>query len=230
MIEVHVEQGLNLADRDLALGIATVLAPRQRWQVVFHGQANHAGTTIMAGRRDALVEAAAFVLAVDAAARARAGAVAHRGQAGGAPRIDQFDTRQGDMLLWTCARWTWRWWTRSWRSCARASATPSSAESRATTGRRSTRPARAAGRRRGRRAIPAGDLPSYAGHDSGILAPHSPRGDGVRAKSHRSQPHSRGNGRARGLRSRRAGAHRRARRRARRPHSSRPVDNSVSNS
>ena len=35
MLEVHVEQGLDLAPRDLTLGIATVLAPRQRWKVEF---------------------------------------------------------------------------------------------------------------------------------------------------------------------------------------------------
>src|SRR5204863_1396949 len=72
---VHVEQGRSLVDRGLALGIADVLAPRQRWRVEFEGEANHAGTTAMAGRRDALVPAARFVLAVDEVARARPGAV-----------------------------------------------------------------------------------------------------------------------------------------------------------
>ena len=46
-LEVHVEQGRSLADRDLALGIADVLAPRQRWRVEFEGESNHAGTTRM---------------------------------------------------------------------------------------------------------------------------------------------------------------------------------------
>src|SRR5947207_8655951 len=74
-LEVHVEQGRSLIDRGLALGIADVLAPRQRWRVEFEGEANHAGTTAMAGRRDALLTAARFVLAVGEAARARAAAV-----------------------------------------------------------------------------------------------------------------------------------------------------------
>jgi N-carbamoyl-L-amino-acid hydrolase len=73
--EVHVEQGRALVDRDLALGIADVLAPRQRWRVQFEGEANHAGTTAMADRRDALLPAARFALAVDEVARARPGAV-----------------------------------------------------------------------------------------------------------------------------------------------------------
>src|SRR5207248_4737190 len=78
--EVHVEQGRSLVDRDLALGIADVLAPRQRWRVEFTGEANHAGTTAMRDRRDALLPAARFVLAVDEVARAREGAVATVGR------------------------------------------------------------------------------------------------------------------------------------------------------
>src|SRR3954462_6911818 len=56
--EVHVEQGRSLVDRELALGVADVLAPRQRWRVEFAGDANHAGTTAMSDRRDALLDAA----------------------------------------------------------------------------------------------------------------------------------------------------------------------------
>jgi beta-ureidopropionase / N-carbamoyl-L-amino-acid hydrolase len=74
-LEVHVEQGRALASRGLALGIADVLAPRQRWRVEFAGEANHAGTTSMADRRDALLPAARFILAVDEVARAHPGSV-----------------------------------------------------------------------------------------------------------------------------------------------------------
>src|SRR6476659_2263056 len=73
--EVHVEQGRSLVDRELALGVADVLSPRQRWRVGFAGEANHAGTTAMSDRRDALLDAARFALAVDEVARARPGAV-----------------------------------------------------------------------------------------------------------------------------------------------------------
>jgi len=74
-LEVHVEQGKALIDRGQVVGIADVLAPRSRFRAVFEGESNHAGTTPMAGRRDALVEAARFVLAVDEAARTRPNAV-----------------------------------------------------------------------------------------------------------------------------------------------------------
>src|SRR6476646_11609539 len=44
-LEVHVEQGRSLVDRELVLGIDEVLAPRQRWRVEVAGEANHAGAT-----------------------------------------------------------------------------------------------------------------------------------------------------------------------------------------
>ncbi len=174
MMEVHVEQGLNLADRDLTLGIATVLAPRQRWQVVFRGQANHAGTTAMAGRRDALVEAATFVLAVDAAARARPGAVATVGRLEVLPGSTNsipgkvtcsLDVRALDVAVVDeivaelQARFGEADFSRESRNDG-AQFDP---------GLRALLAAAAA-----ERAIPAGDLPSYAGHDAGILAPHRP--------------------------------------------------------
>src|SRR4051794_13552235 len=56
--EVHVEQGRSLVDRDLALGVADVLAPRQRWRVVFGGGAEHARPTPPSGRPGAPLDAA----------------------------------------------------------------------------------------------------------------------------------------------------------------------------
>ena len=56
--EIHVEQGLVLDPADVTLGIATRLSARGRWEWSVAGEANHAGTTPMAGRRDALVRAA----------------------------------------------------------------------------------------------------------------------------------------------------------------------------
>jgi beta-ureidopropionase / N-carbamoyl-L-amino-acid hydrolase len=75
-VEVHVEQGRALAPAGAALGVATALAARSRFAFACDGEANHAGTTPMAGRRDALVAAAGLVLAADRAARAEPGAVA----------------------------------------------------------------------------------------------------------------------------------------------------------
>jgi N-carbamoyl-L-amino-acid hydrolase len=79
-LEVHVEQGVALADVPAAVGIATGLAPRERWRATFEGAANHAGTTPMADRRDALVAAARTVVAAEQMALAEPGAVATVGR------------------------------------------------------------------------------------------------------------------------------------------------------
>jgi acetylornithine deacetylase/succinyl-diaminopimelate desuccinylase-like protein len=69
-VEVHIEQGPVLERAGAPLGIVTAIVGQARGEVVFDGRADHAGTTPMEGRRDALVEAAAFVLRVrDAATR-----------------------------------------------------------------------------------------------------------------------------------------------------------------
>jgi N-carbamoyl-L-amino-acid hydrolase len=63
-IELHVEQGPVLEGLDAPLGVVTGIFGQAQGHVVFEGRADHAGTTPMAGRRDALVAAAEFVLHV----------------------------------------------------------------------------------------------------------------------------------------------------------------------
>jgi N-carbamoyl-L-amino-acid hydrolase len=84
-LEVHVEQGVGLVDVPAAVGVATGLAPRERWRARFEGSANHAGTTPMAGRRDALVAAARTVVAAEQLARSEEGAVATVGRIEASP-------------------------------------------------------------------------------------------------------------------------------------------------
>lgn len=67
-VELHVEQGRELAEIGAPLGVARSIWPHARWQLRFSGEANHAGTTPMASRRDPMVPFAATVLS----ARARA--------------------------------------------------------------------------------------------------------------------------------------------------------------
>ena len=67
-LELHVEQGPVLERRGQPLGIVTAIFGQAQGDVVFAGHADHAGTTPMAERRDALVEAAGFVLHVREAA------------------------------------------------------------------------------------------------------------------------------------------------------------------
>jgi allantoate deiminase len=69
-LEVHIEQGPVLAGLDEPLGVVTAIAGQARGTRVFVGRADHAGTTPMDARADALVEAARFVLHVRECARA----------------------------------------------------------------------------------------------------------------------------------------------------------------
>ncbi|MEO7932638.1 MAG: allantoate amidohydrolase [Chthoniobacterales bacterium] len=63
--EVHIEQGPVLESRNLGVGVVTAIASQKRVKVTFTGQAGHAGTTPMHGRRDALCGAAEFITAVE---------------------------------------------------------------------------------------------------------------------------------------------------------------------
>jgi allantoate deiminase len=80
-LEVHVEQGPVLAQGDAPLGVVTGIVGYVRGELVFVGDAGHAGTTPMVGREDAFVSAAEAVLRIRDAARGIEGAVATVGQA-----------------------------------------------------------------------------------------------------------------------------------------------------
>ena len=76
-VELHIEQGPRLEHERTDIGVVTAITGLCGAQVEFAGQSGHAGTTPMAGRHDALVAAAAFVLALPGlAASASADAVA----------------------------------------------------------------------------------------------------------------------------------------------------------
>jgi allantoate deiminase len=68
-LELHIEQGPVLAGLDEPLGVVTAIAGQCRGFRVFEGRADHAGTTPMDKRKDALVAAAEFILHVRACAR-----------------------------------------------------------------------------------------------------------------------------------------------------------------
>jgi allantoate deiminase len=68
-LEMHIEQGPVLEDSNLALAAVTGIVGQTRCEVTFTGQANHAGTTPMALRHDALTAAAEWILAVETLAR-----------------------------------------------------------------------------------------------------------------------------------------------------------------
>ena len=72
-VELHIEQGGRLEKRGLPIGVVTAIVGISRARLTFRGRANHAGTTMMEDRRDALWAAAALVADVRAAAFAEAG-------------------------------------------------------------------------------------------------------------------------------------------------------------
>jgi N-carbamoyl-L-amino-acid hydrolase len=63
-IELHIEQGGILDKTGIEIGVVEGIVGITRYQVQVTGRANHAGTTPMADRRDALVAASSLVLAV----------------------------------------------------------------------------------------------------------------------------------------------------------------------
>ena len=63
-LELHIEQGPVLETRAIDIGLVTSIVGIRRIEVTFTGAADHAGTTAMDMRRDALVAAAATVSAV----------------------------------------------------------------------------------------------------------------------------------------------------------------------
>lgn len=75
-VEVHIEQGPVLEARGLPVGVVSAIAGQDRMAVTFTGEAGHAGTVPMERRRDALVVAAMFVIAVEHEARTHEGVVA----------------------------------------------------------------------------------------------------------------------------------------------------------
>lgn len=64
-LELHIEQGAVLDRAGEDIGVVTGIVGIDWWDVTVTGAANHAGTTPMNARRDALVGAAEMILAVN---------------------------------------------------------------------------------------------------------------------------------------------------------------------
>jgi len=79
-LEFHIEQGPVLESLALPLGVVEAIAAQTRMEFVFVGRANHAGTTPMHLRRDALAAAAEWIVAVERTAKSVPGLVATVGQ------------------------------------------------------------------------------------------------------------------------------------------------------
>lgn len=75
-VELHVEQGRDLVDRDAAVGVASGIWPHGRYRFDFTGEANHAGTTRMEDRHDPMLTYAMSALAANKQARVSTGSTA----------------------------------------------------------------------------------------------------------------------------------------------------------
>jgi len=84
-LEVHIEQGPVLGHLSAPLGVVESIAGQSRVDLTFTGHANHAGTTPMGSRRDALAAAAEWVGVVERLAIATPGLVATVGRLQASP-------------------------------------------------------------------------------------------------------------------------------------------------
>ncbi|HHV38407.1 MAG TPA: M20 family metallo-hydrolase [Tepidimicrobium sp.] len=64
-LELHIEQGPILEDEGKEIGLVETIVGIDKYDCVFKGNSGHAGTTPMVDRRDALIGAAEFALAIN---------------------------------------------------------------------------------------------------------------------------------------------------------------------
>jgi allantoate deiminase len=79
-LEFHIEQGPVLESLGRPLGVVEAIAAQTRMELGFSGRSNHAGTTPMHLRRDALAAAAEWIVAVERTAQHDTGLVATVGR------------------------------------------------------------------------------------------------------------------------------------------------------
>jgi allantoate deiminase len=79
-LEFHIEQGPVLESLGRPLGAVEAIAAQTRMEFVFLGRANHAGTTPMHLRHDALAAAAEWIVAVERTANSHPGLIATVGK------------------------------------------------------------------------------------------------------------------------------------------------------
>lgn len=68
-LEYHIEQGDKLDNAGLDVGVVSGIVSVIRYDVTAHGVSNHAGTTMMPNRRDALVGMSKLIVAAEQRAR-----------------------------------------------------------------------------------------------------------------------------------------------------------------
>jgi len=90
-IEIHIEQGSILASKGIDIGVVEGIVGINWWDVTIEGFANHAGTTPMNRRQDALLAAAHLIISVNQVVNSvpgrQVGTVGRIGVEPGAPNV-----------------------------------------------------------------------------------------------------------------------------------------------
>lgn len=73
-LELHIEQGGVLESKELNIGVVEGIVGIEWWEITIEGFSNHAGTTPMKGRRDAVLAGARFALMVNEVVNSLGGA------------------------------------------------------------------------------------------------------------------------------------------------------------
>ena len=127
-LEIHPEQGPVLDRKGIPLGLVTGIVGIRRYEVTILGQSNHAGTTPMDQRKDALTGAARVFLFVENLAREGPGCFSRwrswpgswgtawpRWAASRPSPAPTTSSPAGRSSLWSCGPWNRSGW-RSWRA------------------------------------------------------------------------------------------------------------------
>jgi beta-ureidopropionase / N-carbamoyl-L-amino-acid hydrolase len=177
-VELHVEQGRGLVDLDAPVAVASSIIGHGRWGFRFHGQGNHAGTTLIEDRRDPLLAASQLVVAVREVAAATPGTRATVGRLNPVPggtnviasRVDLWlDVRHPEDVV---TRAVVAEITRRAHDLAAAEGCTVDVREESFGGTVDFDPALATRLTTALHGVPT--LPTGAGHDAGVLAAHVP--------------------------------------------------------
>lgn len=88
-IELHIEQGPVLENKEIPVGIVTGIASPIRYELIVKGRADHSGATPMSMRKDALVSSSKIIIGIEEIASKKAGdtVVATVGYANAVPGV-----------------------------------------------------------------------------------------------------------------------------------------------
>jgi N-carbamoyl-L-amino-acid hydrolase len=165
-LELHIDQARDLG---ASFGVVSGLAARRRLLATLHGRADHAGTTPLDERSDAMLAAARLIVRADALARERPGMRATAGRLVVEPNAPT--TVPARVRVWLDARAEDPSTLDAWLAALRDAAPPDASLEVQSASDGVEFDARVRGA--------LGEAPKllcFAGHDAGILAEHVPAG------------------------------------------------------